>query len=74
MISALVRAIRGAWIANCRKGLELGVDYAATSSCYDPDPDGRPCGLCDSCLLRAKGFAEAGVEDPLLAKFRAGRG
>lgn len=52
-----------------RKGLELGVDYAMTSSCYDPDPAGRPCGRCDSCRLRAKGFAEAGVEDPLLAKY-----
>lgn len=52
-----------------RKGLELGVDYALTSSCYDPDPMGRPCGRCDSCRLRAKGFAEAGVKDPLLAKF-----
>jgi 7-cyano-7-deazaguanine synthase len=52
-----------------RKGLALGVDFALTSSCYDPGPDGRPCGLCDSCRLRAKGFAEAGVTDPLLAIF-----
>ena len=52
-----------------RKGLSLGVDYGLTSSCYDPGPDGRPCGACDSCLLRAKGFAEAGVADPLLARF-----
>ena len=52
-----------------RKGTELGVDYALTSSCYDPGPDGRPCGQCDSCLLRAKGFAEAGLDDPLLVKF-----
>lgn len=52
-----------------RKGLELGVDYSLTSSCYDPAADGRPCGQCDSCLLRAKGFAEAGVPDPLLARF-----
>ena len=52
-----------------RKGTELGVDYALTSSCYDPGPDGRPCGQCDSCLLRAKGFAEAGLDDPLLIKF-----
>ena len=51
-----------------RKGLSLGVDYGLTSSCYDPGPDGRPCGACDSCLLRAKGFAEAGVADPLLAR------
>jgi 7-cyano-7-deazaguanine synthase len=53
-----------------RAGLELGVDYALTSSCYDPAPDGAPCGACDSCLLRAKGFAEAGVRDPLLQKFK----
>ncbi len=51
------------------RGLELGVDYAWTSSCYDPTPEGRPCGQCDSCLLRAKGFAEAGVQDPLLRRF-----
>ena len=50
-------------------GLALGVDYALTSSCYDPGADGRPCGACDSCLLRAKGFAEAGVADPLLQRF-----
>ncbi|HLI52959.1 MAG TPA: 7-cyano-7-deazaguanine synthase QueC [Acidimicrobiales bacterium] len=49
-----------------RLGLSLGVDYALTHSCYDPDPSGRPCGGCDSCLLRARGFAEAGVADPLL--------
>jgi 7-cyano-7-deazaguanine synthase len=47
-----------------RKGLELGVDYALTHSCYDPAPDGRACGHCDSCLLRRKGFEEAGVPDP----------
>ena len=51
-----------------RKGLALGLDYGLTRSCYDPAPDGRPCGRCDSCLLRAKGFAEAGVTDPLLAR------
>ena len=50
-------------------GLALGVDYALTSSCYDPAADGRPCGACDSCLLRAKGFAEAGVADPLYQRF-----
>jgi 7-cyano-7-deazaguanine synthase len=50
-------------------GLGLGVDYSSTSSCYDPGPDGAPCGACDSCQLRAKGFAEAGVVDPLLVKF-----
>jgi 7-cyano-7-deazaguanine synthase len=48
------------------KGLALGVDYALTSSCYDPSPSGEPCGACDSCLLRQKGFAECGVADPLI--------
>lgn len=48
-----------------RRGIELGVDYGLTHSCYDPRPDGHPCGACDSCLLRAKGFAEAGAVDPL---------
>ena len=50
------------------RGLELGVDYGITHSCYDPNPDGVPCGECDSCLLRAKGFAEAGLADPALAR------
>ena len=50
-----------------REGGRLGVDYGLTHSCYDPQPDGRPCGRCDSCVLRARGFAEAGVEDPLFA-------
>lgn len=49
-----------------RLGAELGVDYSLTHSCYDPAPDDRPCGHCDSCLLRARGFAEAGVPDPAL--------
>ena len=48
-----------------RKGIELGVDYSLTSSCYDPSPTGQPCGQCDSCLLRRKGFRENGIEDPL---------
>ena len=56
-----------------RRGLELGVDYAITSSCYDPGPDGAPCGQCDSCLLRAKGFEEALVADPLVARFSGAR-
>lgn len=51
-----------------RRGLALGVDYSLTSSCYDPGQDGRPCLHCDSCLLRAKGFEEAGAVDPLLAR------
>ena len=49
-----------------RRGLDLGVDYGLTHSCYDPTPEGQPCRRCDSCLLRAKGFAEAGVPDPAL--------
>ena len=47
-----------------RRGLELGVDYALTTSCYDPSSMGTPCGRCDACLLRAKGFAEVGIKDP----------
>jgi 7-cyano-7-deazaguanine synthase len=53
------------------RGLELGVDYAETSSCYDPSPEGRPCGGCDSCLLRAAGFQEIGAIDPLVQRFEA---
>lgn len=49
-----------------RKGIELGVDYALTSSCYDPSASGEPCGQCDSCVLRLKGFRENGIEDPLV--------
>jgi 7-cyano-7-deazaguanine synthase len=49
-----------------RAGLHLGLDYALTHSCYDPSGSGRPCGRCDSCVLRAKGFAEVGGEDPLI--------
>ncbi len=45
-----------------RKGLELGVDYSLTWSCYDPQPDGRPCGLCDSCRIRQQGMADAGLD------------
>ncbi len=48
-----------------RKGLELGVDYSLTHSCYDPSPSGKACGECDSCLLRLKGFKDAGVSDPV---------
>jgi 7-cyano-7-deazaguanine synthase len=53
-----------------RRGLELGVDYGLTTSCYDPSPRGAPCGRCDACLLRAKGFAEVGVDDPLSGNYR----
>lgn len=49
-----------------RTGIELGVDYGLTSSCYDPTQTGLPCGRCDSCLLRLKGFEEAGLNDPLV--------
>jgi 7-cyano-7-deazaguanine synthase len=49
-----------------RRGIELGVDYGLTSSCYDPSERGVPCGQCDACLLRRKGFRENGIEDPLL--------
>jgi 7-cyano-7-deazaguanine synthase len=48
-----------------RRGLALGVDYRLTHSCYDPTPTGLACGRCDSCRLRLKGFAEAGVKDPV---------
>jgi 7-cyano-7-deazaguanine synthase len=47
-----------------REGARLGIDYGLTHSCYDPDSLGRACGHCDSCILRRKGFAEAGVADP----------
>jgi 7-cyano-7-deazaguanine synthase len=50
-----------------QKGVALGLDYGLTHSCYDPGPSG-PCGRCDSCVLRANGFAEAGVEDPVLRR------
>lgn len=49
-----------------REGVRLGVNYATTLSCYDPDAQGRACGACDSCQLRRKGFAEAGIPDPTL--------
>ena len=49
-----------------RRGVGIGLDYALTHSCYDPFPQGTPCGRCDSCMIRARGFEEAGVKDPLL--------
>lgn len=51
-----------------RRGMALGLDYGLTHSCYDPEATGRPCGRCDSCVLRAAGFAEAGLADPALAR------
>jgi len=56
-----------------RKGVELGVDYALTSSCYDPSAIGEPCRECDSCLLRQKGFRENGIDDPLNYRRAVGR-
>ena len=47
-----------------RRGASLGVDYSLTHSCYDPSPDGLACGSCDSCVIRKKGFRDAGVPDP----------
>ena len=47
-----------------RRGLDLHVDFGLTSTCYDPSPDGAACGHCEACLLRLKGFAEAGMRDP----------
>jgi 7-cyano-7-deazaguanine synthase len=61
LIAPLLHMTKAAII---RRGLELGVDYALTHSCYDPSPGGLACGHCDSCILRRKGFEEAGVEDP----------
>jgi 7-cyano-7-deazaguanine synthase len=49
-------------------GLRLGVNFGLTISCYDPSPEGEPCGMCDSCRLRAKGFAEAGIPDPAMRR------
>ena len=51
-----------------RRGAELGLDYRLTTSCYDPAVDGQPCGHCDSCVLRAKGFDEARITDPLVLR------
>jgi 7-cyano-7-deazaguanine synthase len=53
-----------------RRGVELGVDYSLTHSCYDPTPEGLSCGQCDSCRLRLKGFSEAGLTDPLSYVYR----
>jgi 7-cyano-7-deazaguanine synthase len=64
----LVRLTKADIIA---RGIALGLDYGLTHSCYDPATDGAPCGRCDSCVLRARGFAQAGVADPLLESPRA---
>ena len=54
-----------------KKGIQFNVDYSRTISCYDPSPEGEPCYYCDSCLLRSKGFSEAGIKDPLIVKFNS---
>lgn len=58
----LIRLSKGEIV---KLGRDLGLDFSLTHSCYDPDPAGRPCGACDSCLLRRKGFEEAGLADPV---------
>ena len=63
----LIRWTKGQII---RRGVELGIDYSLTRSCYDPDAAGESCGRCDACQLRLKGFAEAGLRDPL--RYQAG--
>jgi 7-cyano-7-deazaguanine synthase len=60
----LIRLTKGQIV---QRGAELGVDFGLTWSCYEPESDGRACGLCDSCLLRRKGFREAGLRDPVAA-------
>jgi 7-cyano-7-deazaguanine synthase len=63
LLAPLVRMSKAEII---KRGLALGVDYGMTHSCYDPSPEGRPCGRCDSCRLRAAGFRDAGAVDPLI--------
>jgi 7-cyano-7-deazaguanine synthase len=65
-LSVLAPLVRLSKAEIIRRGVELGLDYGLTHSCYDPPPSGGVCGRCDSCRLRAKGFAEAGVPDPIL--------
>jgi 7-cyano-7-deazaguanine synthase len=65
ILAPLVRLTKAEII---RRGAELGLDYGLTHSCYDPEPNGSPCDRCDSCRLRARGFQEAGLPDPLLTK------
>lgn len=62
IVTPLIALTKGEII---RRGLALGVDYSLTSSCYDPSEDGAACGRCDSCRIRLKGFAEAGIPDPI---------
>ncbi|HXG57907.1 MAG TPA: 7-cyano-7-deazaguanine synthase QueC [Thermoanaerobaculia bacterium] len=63
LVAPLIALSKGEII---RRGIALGVDYSITHSCYDPDAEGRACGHCDSCILRRRGFEEAGVADPTL--------
>lgn len=67
VLAPLLRMSKGEIV---RRGVALGLDYGLTHSCYDPDARGRPCGRCDSCRLRARGFEEAGVIDPLIGAGR----
>jgi 7-cyano-7-deazaguanine synthase len=67
-VKALAPLLRMTKAEIIRRGTELGLDYALTHSCYDPAADGRPCGHCDSCQLRARGFREAGIVDPIVAR------
>jgi 7-cyano-7-deazaguanine synthase len=70
-LSVLAPLLRLSKAEIIRVGLSLGLDYGLTHSCYDPTATGAPCGRCDSCQLRARGFDEAGVDDPLLPSDRA---
>ena len=65
IVAPLIRMTKAEII---RRGASLGVDYSQTHSCYDPDAEGRACGRCDSCLIRKRGFVEAGVLDPTVYK------
>ncbi len=69
IIAPLINLTKGEII---KKGLELGVDFSLTLSCYDPDPEGRACMRCDSCILRKKGFDEAGIGDPAATNIKSG--